>query len=227
MKNMEFVLISAGTFLMGSPMNEPGRNKDELLHEATITKPYYLQTTPVTQGQWRSVMGNNPSFFSSCGDDCPVEQVSWNDAQAFISRLNEKEGTSNYRLPTEAEWEYAARAGTTGAYCFGDSKSNLGNYAWYGSNFEGKIHPVGRKSPNAWGLYDMHGNVWEWCKDWYGPYESTPGVDPKGPDKGDYCVLRGGSWRNHAELCRLAARNGDRPAARYNDVGFRIVNGGK
>jgi formylglycine-generating enzyme required for sulfatase activity len=156
----------------------------------------------------------------------PVEQVSWNDVQEFIRRLNEREGHARCRLPTEAEWEYACRAGTTGAYSFGDDADSLGRYAWYDGNFEGKTHPVGRKDANAWGFYDMHGNVWEWVQDWYGEryYPNSPGVDPRGPSSGSRRVLRGGSWVNSVWSCRAACRNVCTPDNR-NDfiVGFRLA----
>ena len=157
---------------MGSPSGESNRDSDEKQHRVTLTREYYMQTTEVTQGQWRKVMGSNPSKFTNCGDNCPVEKVSWEDCQQFIQKLNGMEGTRKYRLPTEAEWEYAARAGTTGAYA-----GDLDAMAWYDDNSGGKTHAVGGKSPNAWGLYDMHGNVYEWCQDWKGNYPSGSVTD--------------------------------------------------
>ena len=157
------VYISPGTFMMGSPSSEPKRDSDEQQHKVTLTKGVYIGVTEITQSQWKAIMGNNPSYFK--GDNLPVEQVSWNDCQEFIRKLNLQEGGNKYRLPTEAEWEYTCRAGTTTRFCFGDSESRLGDYAWYSSNSSSKTHPVSRKKPNVWGLYDMHGNVWEWCED--------------------------------------------------------------
>ncbi|MBW2406661.1 MAG: formylglycine-generating enzyme family protein [Deltaproteobacteria bacterium] len=196
---MKFVLIPAGSLTMGSRLS-PGEvtrryggkaewYKDEQPpHPVEITRPFYLQTTEVSQAQWKRIMGNNPSRFEDCGDDCPVEKVSWNDAQKFIEELNQMEDINKYRLPTEAEWEYACRAKTETAYSFGDEVDKLGEYAWYGDNSGGKTKPVGKKKPNAWGLYDMHGNVWEWVQDRYGDYPTGPIPDPKGPDKGEYRV---------------------------------------
>jgi formylglycine-generating enzyme required for sulfatase activity len=162
---MEFVLIPAGAFEMGSPSNEAGRDDDDgPIHQVTIKNAFYMGKYEVTQEQWRAVMGDNPSYFTG-NDNLPVEQVSWDDVQEFIRKLNAKEGTDKYRLPSEAEWEYACRAGTTTRYSFGDSESRLGEYAWYTDNSGSKTHPVGQKKPNPWGLYDMHGNVWEWVLD--------------------------------------------------------------
>jgi formylglycine-generating enzyme required for sulfatase activity len=219
---MKFVLIPAGSFTMGNPPDEPNRDTDETQHEVNITKPYYLQTTELTQGQWKKVMGGNPSYYEDCGDDCPVEKVTWDDARKFIKKLNQMEGTNKYRLPTEAEWEYACRAGTETLYSF-DEVDKLGKYAWYWDNSESQTHPVGKKKPNAWGLYDMHGNVYEWCQDWYGDYPSNSVADPKGPDKGEYRVLRGGSWNNIARFLRSAFRNRYFPYYRLNYFGFRVA----
>jgi formylglycine-generating enzyme required for sulfatase activity len=226
---MSFALISAGTFTMGSPLNELGRDDDETQHEVTLTKSFYLQTTEVTQGQWRAVMGYNPSSFSDCGDNCPVEEVSWRDVQQFITKLNEREATDTYRLPTEAEWEYACRAGSTTAFANGDITEtgcgydpNLDAMGWYCYN-SSETHPVAQKAPNAWGLYDMHGNVWEWCMDWYGDYPTDPVTDPIGPTSGTDRVMRGGSWTSDARNCRSAYRNAGYPDDYYDDYGFRVV----
>ncbi len=166
---MDFVLIKAGTFMMGSPEDEEGRYYKEIQHQVILTQDYYMQTTELTQGQWEAVMGSNPSNFYNCGSNCPVEKVSWNDIQAFIEKLNQR-GEGIYRLPTEAEWEYAARAGSTTAFANGgitergcSYDANLDAMGWYYGNADG-THPVAQKLPNAWGLYDMHGNVWEWCQ---------------------------------------------------------------
>jgi formylglycine-generating enzyme required for sulfatase activity len=219
---MEFILIPAGSFTMGADKNFEDAYDDEMpQHRVTIGKPFYLGKYEVTQAQWTAVMGNNPSKFK--GQDNPVEQVSWDDAQAFIKRLNQKEGHNRYRLPTEAEWEYAARAGTTGAYSFGDDVDGLGRYAWYRDNSGDKTHPVGRKEANPWGLYDMHGNVWEWVQDWYGDYSSASVTDPKGPSAGSMRVFRGGSWRYSARLCRAANRYACPPDTRYANLGFRLA----
>ena len=233
-QGMEFVAIPAGSFRMGSMMSPEevaekyeGKAKwykhEHPRHKVKLTRGFYLQTTEVTQGQWLAVMGSNPSYFKSCGQDCPVEQVSWNDAQAFIHQLNRKEGTDTYRLPTEAEWEYAARAGSSRAYCFGDDKGRLSEYAWFEDNSSSRTHPVARKRANAWGFYDMHGNVWEWCQDWYGDYPSKSVSNPQGPSKGSYRVHRGGSWVKRARFCRSANRFKSYPDRRNRYLGFRLA----
>jgi formylglycine-generating enzyme required for sulfatase activity len=232
---MTFVYIKPGTFMMGSPAGEPGRGRDsdETLHQVTLTHGFYMQTTEVTQGQWRSVTGSDISYFKNCGDDCPVEQVSWNDAQEFIRRLNKKEGGSRYRLPTEAEWEYAARAGTTTPFntgtgnCLSTDQANYnGSYPISGcSKGEDRQTTVktGSFSPNAWGLYDMHGNVFEWCQDWYGDYPSGSITDPDGPTSGSSRVSRGCAWMNSSSrLCRSAYRN-FLTATNRSGLGFRLV----
>jgi len=168
-------------------------------------------------------MYNTPSDFKYCGDGCPVEQVSWNDAKKFIEKLNQMESTNQYRLPTEAEWEYACRAGTTTVFSFGNEVDKLSEYAWYKDNSESQTHPVGKKKPNAWGLYDMHGNVWEWCQDWFGAYLGGSVVDPKGPDKGPGRVLRSGCWRYPAYHIRSAERFAKEPNFRNQIVGFRVA----
>jgi formylglycine-generating enzyme required for sulfatase activity len=221
--NMTFVYIPSGTFMMGSPEDEPGRFDNETFHEVTLTQGFYMQTTQVTQGQWKGVMGNNPSRFKD-NDDCPIENVSWNNVQEFIGKIKEKEGKI-YRLPTEAEWEYACRAGSKTQYYFGSSKKLLSEYAWHGNFFTifGRTHPVATKKPNAWGLYDMHGNVCEWCEDLYSNYPSGSVTDPMGPSNGSYRVFRGGGWFSLARYCRSAYRNRWKPDYRDDYVGFRLL----
>ena len=227
----EFVLIQPGTFMMGSPESEVARFDDETLHEVTITKPFYMQTTPVTQKQWKAVMDNNPSYFK--GDNLPVECVNWNDCQQFIQRLNQRnEGT--YRLPTEAEWEYACRAGTGTPFGIGNghdldsSQANFdGNYPYGKSKkslYLGHTTQIKSFSPNTWGLYDMHGNVCEWCQDWYnGDYLIGAVSDPQGPDTGVARVNRGGGWYLKARYARSALRGYNSPDVRYDNLGFRLV----
>jgi formylglycine-generating enzyme required for sulfatase activity len=216
---MEFVLIPVGEFLMGS--NE--RDDDEKpRHRVRISQPFYLGTYEVTQGQWQAVMGDNPSYFKG-EPSLPVESVSWEDVQEFIRRLQAKERGTRYRLPTEAEWEYAARAGTTTAYSFGDDTRQVGDYAWYKLNAGGTTHPVGQKHPNAWGLYDMAGNVSEWIQDWYGDYTAAATTDPQGPSSGSHRVIRGGNWSFEAGYCRSADRGISVPNARLMYLGFRLL----
>ena len=234
--NMQFVRISAGTFMMGSPSSEAGRFENESQHEVKITKSFEIQTTEVTQLQWFSLVGNNPSKFktkencpseviekngvSMCPNN-PVEQVSWEDAQDFIRMLNQKNDGYTYRLPTEAEWEYAARAGSqTAYYTYGSETNQLGNYAWYDDNSGRQTHPSASKKANAWDLYDMYGNVSEWVQDWYGHEAVT---DPTGSPTGAYRVLRGGGCADDARHLRSAFRNGVYPSFRYLIVGFRLV----
>jgi len=228
--DFSFVLISPGTFIMGSPETELGRGEDELPHEVTITRGFFLQTTAVTQGQWKAVMGNNPSRFSPKGDDHPVESVSWYDCQKFLERLNSS-GEYTYRLPTEAEWEYACRAGKFFSCSEGeilelfcDHDPNLDAVGWYCGNSDRATHPAAQKKPNLWGLYDLHGNVLEWCQDWYGgTYPETPQTDPTGPITGPGRVIRGGSWFSNAKSCRSAARFFWSPNAKSDFIGFRLV----
>ncbi len=177
----------------------------------------------VTQKQWREVMGTSPSDFK--GDDLPVEMVSWDDVQQFIKKLNEKESPNKYRLASEAEWEYAARAGTTTSYSFSDNSTKLVDYAWYAANSKSMTHPVGQKKPNAWGLYDMHGNVWEWVQDGYnGNYNGAP-TDGSSWESGSvvYRVGRGGGWSDYAGYCRSVDRSGYVPADRRSSIGFRLL----
>ena len=220
---MKFNLIPPGEFTMGSPASEPGRMGNETQHRVEITKPFYLSAYEVTQAQYVQVMGNNPSH--NKGRTKPVENVSWHDAVAFFGKLSDEEGVE-YRLPTEAEWEYACRAGTTTAWCFGDDLSQLGEYAWHRGNSEDTTHPVGEKKPNAWGLFDMHGNVYEWCQDLYGHYESLQVVsDPIGAASGSRRVLRGGAFTTRPLYVRAAnrANNFVLPDDRYRYFGFRLA----
>ncbi|MDR1311554.1 MAG: formylglycine-generating enzyme family protein [Burkholderiaceae bacterium] len=222
--DMEFVLIPAGEFMMGSADDDPDADKDEKpAHRVTISQPFYLGRYEVTQAQWEAVTGKNPSKFK--GRSNPVGNVSWNDVQEFIERLNRKEGTKKYCLPTEAEWEYAARAGTTTQYSFGNDKGNLGQHAWYKDNSGHKTHPVGQKQPNPWGLYDMHGNVWEWVQDWYDEiyYAKSSASDPRGPSEGSNRVLRGSSWDYDARSLRSAFRSYYSPEDRNECYGFRLA----
>jgi len=199
-----------------------GPDDEQPLHTVHISKPFYLGRYEVTQGQWQIIMEHNRSRFQ--GDaTLPVERVSWEDVQEFLPRLNAKEGTSTYRLPTEAEWEYAARAGTTTVYSFGNDARQLGEYAWYRKNSGDQTHPVGQKKPNAWGLYDMHGNVWEWVQDWYGAYSAGAVVDPAGPSAGSDRVRRGGSWYDLASSSRSAYCYEAAPNRRIVNVGFRLL----
>ncbi|MFM7129761.1 MAG: formylglycine-generating enzyme family protein, partial [bacterium] len=230
---MKLKLIPAGTFIMGSPIEEDGADDDEEEHKVTLSKDYYLGIYEVTQGQYEQVMGNNPSHFQKRvlkkrdSSMYPVEQVSWNDAVEFCERLSslpeEKKAGRVYRLPTEAEWEYAFRAGSKTAFTFGDNANGLGAYAWFVGNSEGQTHPVGEKKPNAWGLYDMHGNVWEWCSDWYGAYPKQTVTDPVGPREGSDRVFRGGGWSRDATDCRSAIRYGIIPTIGDRDFGFRVA----
>jgi formylglycine-generating enzyme required for sulfatase activity len=216
---MEFVLIPAGEFLMGSDYYEPDERP---VHKVVISKPFYLGKYEVTQAQWLEVMGTNPSHFK--GDlNRPVERVSWYMVQDFIRRLNGREGHNKYRLPTEAEWEYAARAGSTTQYSFGDNESFLEQFAWYNKNDGGKTHSVGQLRPNAWGLYDMHGNVWEWINDWRGPYLVGTIIDPQGSATGNAKGYRGGGWGYGAGRCRSADRSYDAPHYVYGTHGFRLA----
>jgi formylglycine-generating enzyme required for sulfatase activity len=218
---MKFVWIPPGSFLMGSPKKEIGRDKGETQHQVTLTKGFYMGVFTVTQGQWEAVMGNNPSFYKG-EKHLPVEMVSWEDCQVFLKKMSKKEGQA-YRLPTEAEWEYACRAGTNGAFCFGDDRTLLDQYAWSFETFGDKPHPVGQKKPNEWGLYDMHGNVWQWCQDRYGAYPQNPATDPLGPESGATRVMRGGSCTNRPSSLRSANRIDIEPTSKAVTIGFRVA----
>ncbi|MBM4089348.1 MAG: formylglycine-generating enzyme family protein [Planctomycetes bacterium] len=223
---MELVQIPAGEFLMGSPDSDPdAMSREKPQHRVRIAKPFFLGVHPVTQEQYQQVTGTNPSFWK--GATRPVERVSWGDAVEFCRRLStlpdEAAAGRLYRLPTEAEWEYACRAGSTSRYCFGADESQLVDYAWF-SEHKG-TQPVGRKKPNAWGLHDMHGNVWEWCSDWYKDdyHEKSPTDEPTGPVTGSDRVGRGGGWGNPASGCRAALRCGNQPGIRDFYLGFRVA----
>jgi sulfatase modifying factor 1 len=231
---MKLKLIPAGTFMMGSPEGEPDRRENERQHKVTISKAFYMQTTEVTQGQWKALMGTEPwkghefSKYVKEGLNYPAVYVTWNDAIAYCKKLSEKEGKT-YRLPTEAEWEYACRAGTKTTRSFGNDESALDFFAWYIKNTrdigEKYAHQVGLKKPNTFGLYDMHGNVLEWCYDYYGEdyYKQSPELDPRGPAQGPLRVLRGGSWNDFTRDTRSAGRGIDDADSRYFLSGFRVV----
>lgn len=232
---MELVLIPSGSFMMGAPDNEKDSAQDERpQHQVTISKDFYLGKYEVTQAQWKAIMGDNPSYFNNCGDDCPVENVSWDDVQVFIRKLNSK-SEGKYRLPTEAEWEYACRAGTTS-----ELAGNLDAMAWYYNNSgdqrlsgewdaaklksnNNRTHRVGTKQPNNWGLYDMHGNVWEWCQDWFGEYPNEAVTDSTGGISGSHRIFRGGSMGFPADYQRSAKRAYESPQNHNLNIGFRLL----
>ncbi|MDR1383016.1 MAG: formylglycine-generating enzyme family protein [Planctomycetaceae bacterium] len=232
--NMEYAFhwCPAGTFTMGSPESETDRWGGETQHRVTLTKGFWMQETEVTQEQWENVKGSNPSHFK--GNRLPVENVSWDDCQYYLRKLNALISSDyEFSLPTEAQWEYACRAGSTTAYSFGDSREQLKDYAWFGAYLteygltasSGKTtNPVGQKKANAWGLYDMHGNVWEWCNDlwWHDDYPSGSATDPIGANNGSFRVGRGGSWNYYALGCRSAFRTRIAPARREYDWGLRL-----
>lgn len=221
---LELLLIRPGTFMMG---DEKGGADEKPVHKVTITKPFYLGKYKVTQQQWEALMGSNPSNAKSPAN--PVERVSWEDCQAFLKKLDEKFGDKavKFSLPTEAQWEYACRAGSTTKYCFGDKEADLGRYAWFIANSKDKIHSVGEKKANAWGLYDVHGDAWEWCADWYDKayYKASPANDPPGPASGIFRVCRGSSWDNTAPDCRSAFRLFGAPSDRFAYISLRVACG--
>ncbi len=228
---MEFIYVPSGSFERGSPSAELGRNSDENKHLVKMVNSFYMQTTEVTQRQWKTVMGNLPTYTRKCDDNCPVDRISWNIAQKFINKLNEIEGSQNYRLPTEAEWEYASRAGSKTAFANGeiselncDIDSNLDKIGWYcGNARKYPHHHVAQKNPNSWGLYDMHGSVWEWCSDWYTHYALESVTSPTGPSDGTERVLRGGGIADTASSCRSSNRYSLRPDIMFDNIGFRVV----
>lgn len=233
-----FVWCPAGTFMMGAPANEQDSDDPEKpQHQVTLTRGFWMSKYEVTQAQWRAVTDNSPSHFQggkangANTDSRPVENVSWDEitgARGFLARLNAANPGLGFRLPSEAEWEYASRAGTTTRFYWGDDPdySQVGFYAWYYDNSDKQTHDVGTNRPNAWGLYDMSGNVWEWCQDWVGPYEAGAVSDPQGVKSGTYRVLRGGSWDLYAKFSRATARfilSGPGAAPRSYHVGLRLV----
>ncbi|WP_417380111.1 protein kinase domain-containing protein [Gimesia sp.] len=229
LNDMKFRLIPPGEFQMGSPKSEANRDDDEVQHEVRITKPYYLGSTVVTQGQWKSIMGTTPwkgEIYAKEGKSYPAVNVSWKEAQQFISKLNAEEG-NYYRLPTEAEWEYACRAGSLKGYCYGDDAKAISEYCWFDQNAldigEEYAHQVSLKNPNSFGLYDMHGNVWECCQDWYGEYAIGSVTDPTGPVTGSLRVNRGGSWILSSGECRSASRGRLPPVSRSELLSFRVL----
>jgi formylglycine-generating enzyme required for sulfatase activity len=220
---MEFVKIPAGEFMMGcAPSDSDCDSNEKPLHKITITKAFEIGKYEVTQGQWQAVMGSNPSKFK--GPNLPVENISWRLTQDFMQKMNDRKDGHKYRLPTEAEWEYASRAGHTGT-----PTAALDEHVWYEHNSGGMTHPVGMKQPNAWGLFDMQGNVWEWVQDWFGKtyYATSPAADPTGPPSGVFRVARGGSWSDVAEFTRLSMRSIAEPGYALGtsdvEIGFRCV----
>ncbi len=231
--NLEMVKCSAGSFMMGSPEEEFGRFGNEQLHRVTFTKPFYIGKYEVTQNQFVALMESNPSIFLE--DNNPVETVSYDEAKAFCNKLNMKYANIlpqgyKFDLPTESQWEYACRAGTNTSLNNGKNITSeelpcqsLDEVAWYYKNESEATHIVGQKKPNAWGIYDMHGNVWEWCRDWYGDYTSEEVADPEGPDDGSRRVFRGGSCASRVNFCRSAIRLSSSPDTRRPDLGFRVA----
>jgi len=225
---IDFILVPAGEFFMGSPETEAGRQADESpLHTVLLEKPFYLGKYEVTREQWYEVMGTAGEMEDPLPGDpeLPVAEVSWDDVQEFVKKLNAMEGTDKYRLPSEAEWEYACRAGSSTKYSFGDAESEMVKYAWFGKSQGSAPHPVGQKAPNAWGLYDMHGNVWEWVRDsWHNDYNAAPS-DGKAWESGEFShrIARGGSLTGSAESCRAANRAWFGSDVRNADMGFRLL----
>ncbi len=221
--NMEFINIRSGSFLMGSPEDESGRDSVENPQHQVAVQSFNIMTTEVTQAHWKSVMGSNPSYFT--GDNLPAENISWNDCQQFIIKLNQMDPGKMYRLPTEAEWEYACRAGTSTRFFSGDRDLDLKKVGWFGENSNSRTHPVGTKEPDVWGLHDMHGNVWEWCEDWF--YHSYKGAPTDGTawvtGYSTNRILRGGSWGDHSDDCRSANRDSAGPDDSSSNIGFRLV----
>ena len=219
--SIDMVRVEAGTFTMGAtPEMEDPLDREKPTHQVTLTNDYYIGKYEVTQALWKAVMGKNPSYFK--GDNLPVEQVSWEDCQEFISKLN-RITDKTFRLPTEAEWEYAARGGNKSRGYQYSGSNNLSDVAWYDKNSSHKTHAVGTKQANELGIYDMSGNVYEWCQDWYSKYSSSSQVNPTGANSGPDCVYRGGSWFNNAKYCRSSCRKDFTPVIRFHDLGLRLA----
>ncbi len=220
-RGLKMIEIPAGKFQMGS---EKGEDWEKPVHAVQLDG-FEISATPISQAQYEAVMGRNPSRFE--GPDRPVEQVSWEDAMVFCEQLTNKAKVAGQRfiLPTEAQWEYACRAGTDTEYSFADDEKDLGKYVWFEGNSSRQTQPVGQKEPNKWGLYDMHGNVWEWCLDWFADdyYGKSPEKNPEGPDAGSGRVCRGGGWNDSPRSCRSAYRNWDAPSFRRRSLGFRVA----
>ena len=212
----EMIKVQGGTFMMGS---ENGRNNEKPIHQVTLSD-FYIAKYPVTQALWKAIMGNNPSHFK--GDKLPVEQVSWDDCQEFIKKLNEKT-EEKYRLSTEAEWEFAARGGSQSKGCEYSGGNDLKEVGWFKDNSDRKTHPVGQKRANELGIYEMSGNVWEWCADWFGDYSVKVKNNPRGSEQGKFRVLRGGSWNGNNGLCRVSSRGYIDPYIRDYVIGFRVA----
>ena len=215
----QLVFVKGGTFKMGD-LSGDGSREETPVHQVTVND-FYMGKFEVTQSQWESIMGSNPSHFNGC-PNCPVERVSWIDVQEFLVKLNELTGKS-YRLPTEAEWEYAAKGGSKSRGFLYSGKNNVNFVAWYSGNSGNKTNPVGQKEPNELGIYDMSGNVWEWVNDWFDYYTETPKDNPTGPDNGDGRIVKGGSWFGHAGGNRVSCRGSDEPVNKRSYIGFRIV----
>ena len=226
---MVLTAIQPGSFVMGSPESEPGRQADEVPHRVTISRHFYIGRYEVTQSEWQKVMGSNPSRFANCAR-CPVEQVTFYDVASFLARVTAQSTSMRFRLPTEAEWEYACRAGSTTAYAVGDtltdSAANINAHpevAWSPEGDSRRTRHVGGHQPNRWSLFDMHGNVWEWTNDFAGPYDPSADVDPRGPGSGGARIIRGGSWYFDAASARCAQRYTHAPQDRGFSLGFRVV----
>ena len=220
---IKMVFVEGGTFLMGCTVEQDGvcHNDEKPAHPVRLNS-FYIGKYTITQGQWKAVMGNNPSYFAK-GDNYPVDNVSWEDAQEFIRQLNKMTGKS-YRLPTEAEWEYAARGGKKSHIHIYSGSDRANEVSWNESNSDNGTHLVGSKSPNELGIYDMSGNLWEWCNDWFAPYPASTQTNPTGPSSGTYRVLRGGSWKVPSSDCRVSYRYDINPNDRYYSLGFRVVH---